>query len=152
MCPGVAGRSERKIGLAVGVGEVMSVADADRAVVSRVGRAATKGAALAVERGRAGARPPCPVALLVGHEAEAIGPLAIVEAGREDLAVVQREDDIERDVDERIAVARTFERLLEDAPFLDRRWHILLLMARWSDRRRNSAGRSDRPRSPATRS
>jgi hypothetical protein len=50
------------------------------------------------------ARPKRPLPLVVRHEADAVGPLAVIEAGYADVAAVLREDGVEGHVEERIAL------------------------------------------------
>ena len=105
----------------------MPVAHPDRAVVALAGRAAAKPSAQGLERGGVRTRAKRPLPLRVRHEANAVETVAVIEAGRSHAAVFAPEIDVERHVDERIAVFRTGKRGLEKSPFLDLGSHSLLL-------------------------
>lgn len=78
MSPGVAGGSEGEVGRAVGVGEVVDVADGDGAVA--VGGSAEEGAGVVGEGGGVAAGGEAPGAFGVGHEADFVGAVAVVES------------------------------------------------------------------------
>src|SRR6185437_4935444 len=110
-----------------GVGEMPAIAHPDGPVIVRSRRPAMKRPAQTVERGGVLPGAERPLALRVRHEADAVDPVAVMETRRGHAAGAEREIDVERHVDERIAVLRTGERGLEHAPFLDcgRHWFAI---------------------------
>ena len=116
---GVGGGAEGKVGRAVGVLEVELVRGGDGAVVAGLGRSAGETAGVAVEFGGRAGGFVAPGAGRVGHEADAIGAVAVVEAFDLDGAVLLRELRGEGDVAEGIAGGGAPEGELVEAPLLD---------------------------------
>ena len=116
---GVGGGAEGKVRCAVGVLEVELMRGGDGAVVAGLRRSAGETAGVAVEFGGRADGFVGPGAGRVGHEADAIGAVAVVEAFDLDGAVLLRELRGERDVAEGIAGGGAPEGELVEAPLLD---------------------------------
>ena len=116
MGPGVAGRSERKIGRAVRVREMEFVANGDGSMHLRPRHGARKGARPSIQFSDIRERPIDPFPRSVRHETHAIDSIAIIETGNLDPAIAESENGVERDVEIRIAGRRALERSFEGVP------------------------------------
>ena len=119
MGPGVAGGAERKVGLAVGVTEIVGIAHGDGAVISRGRRDAEERSGLAIELAAIAVRDVAPFAFGVRREANFVGAASIVEAIDHDAAVLLPELGGELHVEEGIAFSRAGELEFEAAPAFD---------------------------------
>src|SRR5207249_1796637 len=120
--PDVAGRADLAVRRAVRIGEVERVVDVDRAVVAGRRRDAGKAARPAVQLSAVAARLVRILALPGGHEADAVRPAAVVEAGGLDrLAAAAAELGREFHIKKRVPSGGAREADLEEAPLLDRR-------------------------------
>ncbi len=88
-------------------------------MVAGGGWGADETSGLAIERRPVAAGAVLPRAFGVRHETNLVDSVAIVEAGGFDHAMLEAELAVERRIEERIAVARSIERDLEQAPTLD---------------------------------
>jgi len=114
--PGIAGGAEGEVGGSVGIGEVVGVMDAYRAMHSRRWRTAAERTRLGVEGGRVAVGGIAPVALRIGHEADLVLARAVVEAVHLDDSVAQGKGGRQIYLGKRVAGRRAVERKLEDVP------------------------------------
>jgi hypothetical protein len=117
--PRVAGRTERIERRAVGIGEVKCVFDAYRAVIAFAGLRTHEFALDATKLGDIARGLVAPDTRRVWHEANAIYPIAVIEAIRLERTSLLREGGAQGDVDKRVARRRSLENQLEDCPALD---------------------------------
>src|SRR5208337_1187362 len=101
--PRVTGRSAFDVRRAVSIGEVKAIAHGDGAAITVLRRDAREDAGLRVERGSAAGGRPGPFTQCVGHEADCVLAVAIVEAFDGEGAVHLAEGGRKRNVEEWIA-------------------------------------------------
>lgn len=121
MNPGIRGGAKGEERRAVGIGEVVIVADGDRAMHVRQSGGAGEHSAALVESGSIAGGDVAPRTGSVGHEADLIRARAVVEAIYINAAVAQRKDSREMNIGEGISVGWAGQGELKDLPAGNRR-------------------------------
>ncbi len=114
MNPCIAGGAEREVRCSICVAEVMSKSHRDGAVISRLRRRADKSSALAIQRRCVAGRGVAPLSKGIGHEANLVVAVSIVEAIHGYSAMFQRKSGLQLNVDKRVAAGRSLQRSLKD--------------------------------------
>ena len=123
MIPNVTGGADLLEGGAIGISEMEGVGDVNGAVVFVRGRGGSERACLSIQGSDSAVGCVMPDAWLGGHEAKAIGAIAIVESsdsGFDAMRLLMVEGCGEGYIQERVAVGGALEGEFEHSPLLDR--------------------------------